>query len=415
MKKLLYLLLFVVSTTRAQTPVFVSANGSDSIARALTSLGANGGHIVLSCGTFSYSTALQITKPNTILSGSGAGSEGTYASCTTLRPAAGVDGIDITAQNVTVEYLKIDSASTSATADIGIHVAGANANYPKIHNVSINHTGSHCIYLDSFGVNLVNFAQLAHIVCSNSWGGDAYRLDGNVNTNAGEFHDLVAIGNAGWCLNIAPTGNGVVNNRFYGMNCVANARGAYHFGPTAVDNLLDEPYTEPGVGATLLIDPGAAANVMNLPFNNTPTITDFAGWAFNNKITRYDGPHNAQGVYGFGIAPSPAATPQVFWTMHSGVLGPGALDLTDSLSNNQAMVCQHAATNPCAFSGTNSAPAYNPTSTTVSSLPAAAAGNQGWIKTVSDSTAITVEGQACVGSGASTALAFSDGSTWKCF
>jgi hypothetical protein len=52
---------------------------------------------------------------------------------------------------------------------------------------------------------------------------------------------------------------------------------------------------------------------------------------------------------------------------------------------------------------------------TVAALPAAAAGNKGWMRTVSDSTAVASEGQTCVGGGTATALAFSTGSVWKCF
>lgn len=56
-----------------------------------------------------------------------------------------------------------------------------------------------------------------------------------------------------------------------------------------------------------------------------------------------------------------------------------------------------------------------PNSVTVSSLPAAAAGNAGQIMIVSDSTTVATEGQTCVGSSSNTALAFSNGSVWKCF
>jgi hypothetical protein len=53
-------------------------------------------------------------------------------------------------------------------------------------------------------------------------------------------------------------------------------------------------------------------------------------------------------------------------------------------------------------------------SRTVSSLPSAAA-NPGAVLYVTDSTAITTEGQACAGSSTFKALAFSNGVTWKCF
>jgi hypothetical protein len=51
---------------------------------------------------------------------------------------------------------------------------------------------------------------------------------------------------------------------------------------------------------------------------------------------------------------------------------------------------------------------------TVATLPAAAA-NPGGIAYVTDSTAIAAEGQNCAGSSTTKALAFSNGTVWKCF
>lgn len=53
-------------------------------------------------------------------------------------------------------------------------------------------------------------------------------------------------------------------------------------------------------------------------------------------------------------------------------------------------------------------------STTVSALPSAAS-NAGAMIQVSDSTAVAAEGQTCVGSSSNKALAFSNGTIWKCF
>lgn len=50
----------------------------------------------------------------------------------------------------------------------------------------------------------------------------------------------------------------------------------------------------------------------------------------------------------------------------------------------------------------------------VASLPSASV-NIGQIRSVNDSTAISAEGQTCVGSSTGTALAFSNGTVWKCF
>lgn len=52
---------------------------------------------------------------------------------------------------------------------------------------------------------------------------------------------------------------------------------------------------------------------------------------------------------------------------------------------------------------------------TVGALPAAAAGNTGRMIKVSDSTAVAAEGQTCVGGSTNAALAFSNGTVWKCF
>ncbi len=52
---------------------------------------------------------------------------------------------------------------------------------------------------------------------------------------------------------------------------------------------------------------------------------------------------------------------------------------------------------------------------TVANLPTAAAANAGMMMKVTDSTAISAEGQTCVGSGSAVALAFSNGVVWKCF
>lgn len=54
------------------------------------------------------------------------------------------------------------------------------------------------------------------------------------------------------------------------------------------------------------------------------------------------------------------------------------------------------------------------TSTTFANLPAASS-NMGTVRVINDSTAITAEGQACAGGSSNFALAFSNGTTWRCF
>lgn len=56
----------------------------------------------------------------------------------------------------------------------------------------------------------------------------------------------------------------------------------------------------------------------------------------------------------------------------------------------------------------------DPGISTVAALPSAAS-STGKMRRVSDSTTVSAEGQTCVGGGTATALAFSNGSVWKCF
>jgi hypothetical protein len=61
------------------------------------------------------------------------------------------------------------------------------------------------------------------------------------------------------------------------------------------------------------------------------------------------------------------------------------------------------------------APFFQAPPIAVSQLPAAAADNAGQMRRVTDSTAISSEGQTCAGGGSAAALAFSNGTVWKCF
>jgi len=72
-------------------------------------------------------------------------------------------------------------------------------------------------------------------------------------------------------------------------------------------------------------------------------------------------------------------------------------------------------TAPNFFGGTVNAPALQYGPVTLASLGAAAAGNKGQTAVLSDSTAVASEGQTCVGSSTNAAIAFSNGTIWKCF
>jgi hypothetical protein len=90
------------------------------------------------------------------------------------------------------------------------------------------------------------------------------------------------------------------------------------------------------------------------------------------------------------------------------------LDFGGTTSSFVALCTSGTTATICAADGTAVAFLGNGTQV-VASLPAAAAGNKGWQIAVSDSTTVAVEGQTCVGSGTVTALAFSNGTVWKCF
>jgi hypothetical protein len=74
-----------------------------------------------------------------------------------------------------------------------------------------------------------------------------------------------------------------------------------------------------------------------------------------------------------------------------------------------------ASTQLCADSDNNFISTGPNCSVLVASLPAAASGNAGQVRSVSDSTTIATEGQTCAGGSTHTALAFSNGTVWKCF
>jgi hypothetical protein len=68
----------------------------------------------------------------------------------------------------------------------------------------------------------------------------------------------------------------------------------------------------------------------------------------------------------------------------------------------------------CAMEAPLQTPSLQLNGTTVSSLPSAAS-NAGKTMYVTDSTTVSAEGQTCVGSSTNKALAFSNGTVWKCF
>jgi hypothetical protein len=86
----------------------------------------------------------------------------------------------------------------------------------------------------------------------------------------------------------------------------------------------------------------------------------------------------------------------------------------ESASGDNSILAVDASGNQAVLQVSGGIPSLAMTPILVGSLPAAAS-NAGTVIYVSDSTAIATEGQTCAGGSGNTALAFSNGSVWKCF
>lgn len=103
----------------------------------------------------------------------------------------------------------------------------------------------------------------------------------------------------------------------------------------------------------------------------------------------------------------------VWYQVATGVTGTSYSDTRTSPSS--ATMRQASGTGPTIMNATGLySPFFLAPPITVSQLPAAAAGNAGQVRRVTDSTAITIEGQPCLGGSTNAALAFSNGTVWKC-
>ncbi len=114
-------------------------------------------------------------------------------------------------------------------------------------------------------------------------------------------------------------------------------------------------------------------------------------------------------LWDFATAININASTNIYWNIFQGLWNGGVTDSTNGNSYFSGSGLTAGGTQNL-FSGT-----VKPGSgIIVSSLPSASA-NPGVIVYVTDSTAISAEGQTCVGGSTKKALAFSNGSVWKCF
>jgi hypothetical protein len=141
-------------------------------------------------------------------------------------------------------------------------------------------------------------------------------------------------------------------------------------------------------------------------FSQTVTLSN--GGAFSNQLGSSTG--FLYSAYWTSVNANPAAAGQLRlakgdtlrWRNNA-----NSADMSISLNASDQLVLPVVATP--SFAGVSTIG-----STVVGSLPAASS-NAGGVIRVTDSTAIASEGQTCVGGSSNSALAFSNGSVWKCF
>jgi hypothetical protein len=341
------------SSTDAQ--LFVSTGGSDSnsglcwgqafltIAKAITSLAANGGHIWIGCGTFSYAAALSITTSGTILSGSGWGQSNNSNGCTILHPNSGIDGIDVTGANyVTLEHFRILSASSGAGSDIGIHVSGVSLR-PTIRNVTVEHTGSHGVNLDSSSAGNVDGWLLDHVSVLSAFG-DCFEFTGGNDTNVGTAHTLSAIGCTG--LGYKSTGgNGMRSNILINLQAQANTGGDYDFEAGSGNRFLGV-YAETGASSTFIFGASFTDNEVWFDWFGAPATVTNTGGA-SNRFHLFDASNNPLDN-ALAVGPLTGATTPTTYAFLSGSFNNGWLSLRDLTNSKDIMTCVNS-TGVCSF------------------------------------------------------------------
>lgn len=193
------------------------------------------------------------------------------------------------------------------------------------------------------------------------------------------------------------TGNGVVN-------LLGNTSGTATITAPAVAGTAGNPI----VSSNSVKLPAGSAAATALQF---PDGANFGFFDGGSNIIAVANGHDAMAWRDVDISAMPSQG-NLGWTATSG--DPTAA-LDTNLSRGGAGIVNVGTGTAASAAGQLNAAVLNPTATTVAGLPAAAAGNKGFMKVVSDSTTVAVEGQTCIGSGAITALAFSNGTVWKCF
>jgi hypothetical protein len=169
------------------------------------------------------------------------------------------------------------------------------------------------------------------------------------------------------------------------------------------------------------VNSAASSHILYKSFDRTATLFDMSE-ATDNFLMKMGNAINFSGQFqassdAFRIYGGGTNTSLILFGVQTGTGTSGVIRFRNNTTDNtetmtvDTSAAQKVTVTNLSVSGTGLAQLG---STTVSALPSAAS-NAGAMIRVSDSTALATEGQTCVGSSTNVALAFSNGSVWKCF
>jgi hypothetical protein len=234
-----------------------------------------------------------------------------------LNFAAGVAGIDITGESVTISDLNLLSASTGAGTDDGIRNRG---NPTTLQRISISHFGRHgVITLGNFPTNADSFhysdMQSAHNF------GDGYQWGTPCTDNhLGKSTLLTSSLNAGWGFNVL-CGE---DNKFEETLVQGNTLGGYHVSDG--DNYFFDVYAESGTGSSFIVDNGApGVRAWFAPFGQPATITP----GFGNQINFWDSASAQLAQNQLVLSPMPGSPGATVYRFDSGDFANSDLALWD--------------------------------------------------------------------------------------
>jgi hypothetical protein len=193
------------------------------------------------------------------------------------------------------------------------------------------------------------------------------------------------------------------------VTLVTGAGGAYRM--VLTNNEFRSVNSTGGATPTVVIGAALSLHVANNRVTQGAAPTNWLTASFSGTTACFSGNYVDSGGISLNGTSYPNATAGCFvGGAQNGTFEAGALVSTGLVTGNAMRI-----TGGTAGSGVNpSAGILALAFYTVAALPAAAS-NSGSVVMVSDSTAISAEGQTCVGMSSHTVLAFSDGANWRCF